>query len=406
MTISQKLISIEVNQLRNIPFIGSYKNKIISALEKIFDYHNLEDTSQICKIYEIEEKKKEINDSFSLELYGNILDENEQYKYKNLQYIVQAIYQILDIISDYIYYICFYNKSDKYEGYELETHFYKIVDDLIYELDLPKLKIYSLHSEKINTNHNSLKSIDSIEGLIGFSWYQKNKDEVKLKNYEWCNLNNTKDVEDYLNSFKIENNSKKTEKEKQQQKQQAIRFKKLFDTVKKERESSRFQKASEYYKKWHGIHRAISIDAKVDDQYNFNSVGYSLFESLTNKKELACGKGLKKEFIDTEISTNISNENINIILQLFNQLGLCGKLVEFGEAYSNEKKTLSINNNNSSQNQKFYWADTKLDNLTIEIGDKAVWNPEHNKVLEDLLIHFKYDLTGLNYQNGSPVIRI
>ena len=170
--------------------------------------------------------------------------------------------------------------------------------------------------------------------------------------------------------------------------------------------------SEEHLQAWINKHKRESIErlivksAHFDKKLNkFNSVGVSVLSSLIS---IAVSYTTKSNIVKSDdLSSEISNKNLLKLLGFFKELGLNGVISESGEYFqlSGEPQKY-ITTEGDVVFGKMDWANSSLTNLTIEIGLKAKWNKDDNKILEDLLSVFDFDVSRLSYENNNPIIKL
>lgn len=402
---SFKLINIEINKIRKIKNIKSYKKDIKSALSKIFDFYEIEDQSAIELIYSNLESKQ-IEDKAFYKLIN--YDDRNEYRYSSAEYSAHLYNELTEFAGSDIYYICHSFSNKNFPLYDLENSFWDITNEFAKEQDLPTSYISSLYSKYSTNKIHYDRSLYDINNLPAYSWFQKQKDD--LKNYDWDKSEGKEDLYLYLKEEK----TKDIREECLIKSEDSTRKKDLPDFIKKiqeERNTPEHKLAQEHKRRTNELSTIIQEYAELKsgkDSQVFNSLNFMGVEKLINHKYKTSFNGNYMSIFENDFSEKIKNDDLLIILSFFPELAFSGHIVED----KNSQNILSGSPNKYKDRngvislEKMSFGHSNINDLILSTARKATWDHKHKESFEELL-KLKNVFQFLTYnEKEEPVLKL
>lgn len=391
------LIDIEVNHIRKIPFLTSYKNAVKKSLLELYKFYNLDNYDQIDTIYDHIEKqtKSKIDFRKSLGL-------DTQKDIRN-QHFVEGSFDVLNRVFkfvDGIYYVCQSYLNEEFPMYSLETPFFEISESLSKELSIPYRKALTINSKYMNFMLEHDRRIYEIKDLTNNDWFERNREY--FKNVDWYTDSSKRVRKDFIESF----NKEETVDEIEQNEEVSKNMKHL-QRMMARRNSPEARKASLLKHKWYLTESIFDEDARYDkESKQFSSLNTVGFERLI-KKTFDFGRNSEKhKLIEHELSEHISDELLTNLLTAFPELGLTGQLTESEETFREKDEPTEYRdvNGNVCYN-KVEFGTIIYKGLMIKVSDNVSWSDDAQKDFETII-----DLLGLkercSYVNNKPEVTL
>lgn len=381
------LIDIEVNHIRSIPFLGSFKDIVVHCLTETHSFYDLTDHSAIEEIYSFfeERKKKECEFRTILDIENNN-DKNN--------YFIDGSFSVLEKLFDIvnrIYYICQSYLSSKYPMYELEDVFSEITYKFAKEVDIPYRKALNIHSSKSNFNLDLDRKIYNIKDLNNNHWFEKSyeyfKDEDwydKRSEHRACFINKITSPEKEKNVIQKAKNDPFMEKLRKRME--------LRDTP--ERRRADLLKHKHYL-----VHDILLEDGKYDHEtVSFSSLNHVGLQRLIKHKFTYGRDKTEHVLLNKDISSKIDNETLNELMEVFPEMSLSGDIIETGEISSIDKElaTKFKDKNGNITTEKLSYAEYEFTNLVFSVSDKATLSENAERDLYticDVLFNLKHRIS-------------
>ncbi len=390
-----KLISIEVNKIRDIPDASSYKDRVIDALTTLYDFYQIKDhVSDIHSIYEMIESKKEQEAQFKQSI-GIIEDKNV-----NVFRVDESfkIFEELSLFFNEIYYVCQSFVNEDYPMYSLEDKFSDLLDDWAKEASIPYRYAVDIIQKKMNFDLEHDRRIYEIKNLTNNAWFQKNRDHFDSEDWYFSERRSRKD-------FIKEQTKKEPEPIKPNPRRDTMaQFMKERMAIYNTPEA---KKASHLEHKWHLTEALVAEHALYDrEKRTFSSLNHVGFNRLISKTYVHGRERNHYQLIENDISMIATNDQVLQLLTFFPQLSVQGYFIETEEKFKkagSPNKFKDRDGNISLENMMV--GDIVYSNLSIHVADGTKWDTIDSKDFEKIV-----SILGLSdacsEQDGKPVLTL
>lgn len=411
---SHKLIHFEVNELRQINKLSSFKPLVIECLEDLFKFYNINDFNVIYEIYAIEEEYLNKRNSLIKQFPNDVYEKNVNHLCNSIEFIFKQYDFLFDFIENGIYYDCLYHQNKLYPMYQLQDIFFeKLVNNYIQELDLPKNYFDSLikkkHDDAITLDINVRKCID----FNAFSYFQENKD--CLKTFDWYNDPKDKCLDDFIKSKKDKTTNQIPKKSSTNVLEEILGKEKL-EERKKIRNSKDYKGHQLAEHKWITAITILSKYGNCNAVFNYTSQPEGSFDSfpLNGFKDLIKEQTYVNEsFYFKYIDDNDNHKTFEFLSKtkelflFFTELSLYGEIVGVGETFFKKSSTSFQDENGNITKENEYYQMPIFKNLSIQVGKKADWDSSYNHKLRDLINVLNIDELSLSFdEDDKPIIKI
>lgn len=376
-----KLIKLDVEHLRD--FSPDYKEMILSFLYKSSRYLKLGDLTE--RTFELYSKMENIQQELTELNYYIFNDSKNDYDYnkiENFDYNVKVFLMLFKIYADDTYYMCQSISNDNFSLYQLHHEFFEQFCMKFYtENDLPYTAIMKEYSSFSTSKIEYKRKLSVLRMLPSYKWFEINR---SVKHYD-----HLKNKEKTLKLILDRNNE-----EYKKQSSVPIDYMTLFGI---EPDTEENILASYYYTKQMRMIDLLKYYAQYKiDNHSFHSLDYLGFTKLLTKEYTSHKRTYK--LINKDISERLSNQEIQDILNVFEELSLYGEV--------KEKEIQYPLKNYEPRFQKETYGEPYLYPYKITISNKVNWKSESNDMLIQLLKHFnKEDLLSFDSEN-NPIISL
>jgi hypothetical protein len=373
----RKLIKLDIFRMQKFKETEAISNEMHILCCAIFDLYHYD--SYIVDETYIQETK-----------YYNLVNEYdgiEHSRYEPLTELLNILKELMDIVSDSIYYICQGISNEKYPMYEVENMGWKLIYNFCEAVDIPRGIINDLSKTNANLDVSNVWRL--LYKNPNCSWYDNSEATESL-------IRNKKG---YLDSLEVKDNGDDICFGNSEN---GNKLRKML----KEHNNFCYRQSSNCKQVGYLIENELNRYSIFDaDERTFEGLNHSGFSALlTSTRKLRSGA---ISAISKDISEKVSNNDILKILEMFPELGISASLFESKPFYS-----VYSRNNYKLEDGSICSESIKIGNPVIKYASIGIckytkWHHEYNGLIGRLFHSLKIDLDLLNFSSdGTPIIKL